>query len=51
MVHVTHHRGEARALGDRAVLIDRGRIVRVGDVRDVIDDEDVPSMRRKKGRA
>lgn len=29
-IHVTHHRNEARALADRVVLIDRGRIVAEG---------------------
>jgi molybdate transport system ATP-binding protein len=31
-IHVTHHRNEARALGDRAVLIAEGRIVATGSV-------------------
>lgn len=26
LVHVTHHRGEARALGDRVVMMERGRV-------------------------
>jgi molybdate transport system ATP-binding protein len=39
MVHVTHHRGEARALGDRAIVIDKGRIVRSGHVHDVLAEE------------
>jgi molybdate transport system ATP-binding protein len=52
MVHVTHHRGEARALGDRAVVIDGGRVVKTGAVVDVLDDEEeAPSVQRKRGRA
>jgi molybdate transport system ATP-binding protein len=53
MIHVTHHRGEARALGDRAIVMDKGRVVRTGDIREVFrDDEDeVPSMERTRGRA
>jgi molybdate transport system ATP-binding protein len=53
MVHVTHHRGEARALGDRAVVIDKGRIVKTASVSEALDedDDDAPSARRKRGRA
>jgi molybdate transport system ATP-binding protein len=40
MVHVTHHRGEARTLGDRAIVIDKGQIVKSGHVRDVLDDDE-----------
>jgi len=45
MVHVTHHRNEARALGDRVVLMEAGRIKAIGGVddllpptKDVLDD-------------
>ncbi len=54
MVHVTHHRGEARALGDRVVVVDKGRVMRVGGVRETLGDEDdaaVPSLERGRGRA
>lgn len=30
VIHVTHHRGEARALGDRVVMLDEGRVVATG---------------------
>jgi ABC-type sulfate/molybdate transport systems ATPase subunit len=30
LLHVTHHRNEARALGDRVVLLEAGRVVGVG---------------------
>lgn len=39
MVFVTHHRGEARALGDRAVFIEQGKIVKTGSVGDVVPSE------------
>jgi molybdate transport system ATP-binding protein len=35
-VHVTHHPREARAVGDRAVLVRGGRVVAVGPVDDVL---------------
>jgi len=45
LIHVTHHRNEARALADRVVLIDGGRITASGGVdellpasRDLLDD-------------
>jgi molybdate transport system ATP-binding protein len=50
MVHVTHHRGEARALGDRAVLVERGRVVRSGTVAEVIGDEDDDMDERRSRR-
>src|SRR5262249_49990418 len=40
-VFVTHHRGEARALGEHGVLIELGRIVKSGRVSDVIPAEEV----------
>ncbi len=52
MLHVTHHRGEARALGDRAVLIDGGRVTKEGPVKDVLGedgDEVVPSAETREG--
>ncbi len=52
MLHVTHHRGEARALGDRAVLIDGGRVTKRGAVADVLGDdgdEVVPSAQTREG--
>ena len=36
LVFVTHHRGEARTLGDRGLLIDRGKIVKSGTIGDVL---------------
>lgn len=33
---VTHHRQEARTLGDRAVLLRDGRVEAVGEVRDIV---------------
>ncbi len=45
VIHVTHHRNEARALGDRVALMEAGRVKAVGgidellpDSRDVFDD-------------
>jgi molybdate transport system ATP-binding protein len=38
ILQVTHHRNEARAMGDRAVLIDHGRIQNIGPVRQLIPD-------------
>lgn len=52
MIHVTHHRGEARALGDRAVLIEAGKVAQVGSVADVLGEDDdsvVPSAANRKG--
>jgi molybdate transport system ATP-binding protein len=45
MIFVTHHRREARALGDRALLIERGKIVQSGAIEDVLPlvaDGDTP---------
>ena len=36
LIHVTHHRNEARALGDRVLLIDGGRIVAAGAVDELL---------------
>ncbi|MGZ3443546.1 MAG: ATP-binding cassette domain-containing protein [Polyangia bacterium] len=36
LVHVTHHRNEARALGDRVVLIEAGRIKASGSVDELL---------------
>jgi ABC-type Fe3+/spermidine/putrescine transport system ATPase subunit len=44
-VHVTHHRGEARALGDRAVLVERGQVTRKGTIAEVLGDEDDDVLR------
>ncbi len=53
MLHVTHHRNEARALGDRVVRLEGGRVVREGSVRDVLgdgsEDEPVTSARAAAG--
>ena len=56
LVHVTHHRNEARALGDRVVLLEAGRVKASGKVDDLlpplderndIGDSPVPSLRRR----
>ena len=36
MIHVTHHRSEARALGDRVILLQKGRVAAVGAVSDLL---------------
>lgn len=36
VIFVTHHRQEARALGDRVVLLESGRVQRVGKVADLL---------------
>ena len=33
---VTHHRGEARALGERAILLERGKVAAVGPVSEIV---------------
>jgi molybdate transport system ATP-binding protein len=38
VVFVTHHRQEARALGERLVVLDRGRVQRVGSVGELAAD-------------
>lgn len=40
VVQVTHHRNEARAMGDRAVLIDSGKIVAHGPIEAMLFRED-----------
>jgi molybdate transport system ATP-binding protein len=36
MIHVTHHRNEARALGDRVILLQKGRVAAMGSVGDLL---------------
>jgi molybdate transport system ATP-binding protein len=36
MIHVTHQRSEARALGDRVILLEKGRVAAVGAVGDLL---------------
>ena len=36
LIHVTHHRNEARALGDRVVLMEAGRIKATGTVEEML---------------
>jgi molybdate transport system ATP-binding protein len=36
LVHVTHQRNEARALGDRVVMLDRGRVTSVGGIEELL---------------
>jgi ABC-type molybdate transport system ATPase subunit len=38
VVQVTHHRNEARAMGDRVVLIEGGRIKAAGSVKELIPE-------------
>jgi len=40
MVHVTHHRNEARALGDRVVLLEAGRVKTIGPVEQLLPAAD-----------
>ncbi|MEZ4309004.1 MAG: ATP-binding cassette domain-containing protein [Polyangiaceae bacterium] len=42
IVHVTHHRNEARALADRAILLDHGRIAGDGPI-----DQVLPALDRR----
>jgi molybdate transport system ATP-binding protein len=39
LVHVTHQRNEARALGDRVILLEAGRILRVGTSKELLPQE------------
>ncbi len=39
MIHVTHDRDEARALGDRVILLQKGRIAAVGSVDELLPAE------------
>jgi molybdate transport system ATP-binding protein len=36
MIHVTHHRTEARALGDRVILLQKGRVVATGSIDELL---------------
>lgn len=36
MIHVTHHRSEARALGDRVILLEKGRVTAMGEGNDLL---------------
>jgi molybdate transport system ATP-binding protein len=36
MIHVTHQRSEARALGDRVILLEKGRVAATGAVGDLL---------------
>ncbi len=50
-VHVTHHRNEARALADRVVLVERGKVVKIGSVTDCLppldDSMPIDTVRRR----
>jgi ABC-type sulfate/molybdate transport systems ATPase subunit len=50
-VHVTHHRNEARALADRVVLMERGRVARIGSVDECLppldDSMPIDTVRRR----
>jgi molybdate transport system ATP-binding protein len=39
MIHVTHHRNEARALGDRVILLQKGRVVAAGAIDELLPAE------------
>jgi len=39
LVHVTHQRNEARALSDHVILIEAGRVARVGTARELLPQE------------
>jgi molybdate transport system ATP-binding protein len=51
IVHVTHHRNEARALADRVVLVEQGRVSRIGSVTDCLppldDSMPIDTVRRR----
>jgi molybdate transport system ATP-binding protein len=49
LVHVTHHRNEARAMGDRMVLVERGRVVAIGSADELLPrgDDSLPPLRGK----
>jgi molybdate transport system ATP-binding protein len=58
MIHVTHHRNEARALADRVVLLDRGRVIATGPGSELLRDrpgtedmsfDDTPMMMATRG--
>lgn len=38
LIHVTHHRAEARALGDRVILLQQGRVVATGTGTDLLEE-------------
>jgi molybdate transport system ATP-binding protein len=44
LVHVTHQRNEARALGDRVILLEAGRVTREGTARDLLPQDVVRDM-------
>jgi molybdate transport system ATP-binding protein len=44
LVHVTHQRNEARALGDRVILLEGGRITREGTSKELLPQELVRDM-------
>jgi ABC-type sulfate/molybdate transport systems ATPase subunit len=44
LVHVTHQRNEARALGDRVILLEEGRVARQGSTRELLPQEPVRDM-------
>ena len=39
LIHVTHNRQEARALGDRMILLEHGRVVASGPVDEILRDQ------------
>jgi molybdate transport system ATP-binding protein len=40
VIHVTHQRHEARALGDRLVVLEKGRVARVGSIAELFEGPD-----------
>jgi molybdate transport system ATP-binding protein len=51
LVHVTHHRNEARVLGDRVVLMEGGRVIRAGSVEELLPklDDTLPIDLKRRG--
>ena len=45
LVHVTHQRNEARALGDRVVLLEKGRVTKTGAVKDLLPPQSPEALR------
>ncbi len=39
VVHVTHHRGEARSLGDRVIKMEKGRVVAQGSLNELLPED------------
>jgi molybdate transport system ATP-binding protein len=46
LVHVTHQRNEARALGNHVILLEAGRVVREGTTRDLLPQDSMRAVAR-----